>query len=235
MEIFHTVLVSLGSIIALFILTKIMGYRQMSQLSMFDYINGITIGSIAAEMATSLQEDFLKPLVAMIIYALAAVFLALLADKSIAMRRIIDGKALILYDKGILYNKNLKKAKIDLNEFLVQCRGSGYFDISKLQTAVLENNGKISFLPLVSNRPATPEDLSLTPEQETLTVNVIIDGKIMKDNLRHTGNNEKWLDTQLQAHGISRVSDVFLATCDVNNNFHAYAKTDVSNTMDLFE
>jgi len=212
-----------------------MGYRQMSQLSMFDYINGITIGSIAAEMATSLEDNFLQPLVAMIVYALGSILLSVIAEKSIVMRRIINGTSIILYDKGTLYNKNLKKAKIDLNEFLIQCRCSGYFDISNLQTAILESNGRISFLPLVSNRPATPQDLSLTPEQETLVSNIIIDGKLMKDNLRHTGNNEKWLNTQLQAHGISEVSEVFLATCDVNNNFHAYVKTADPNNMNIFE
>ena len=75
MEILHTIIVSAGSIIALFILTNSMGYRQMSQLSMFDYINGITIGSIAAEMATSLENDFMQPLLAMIIYAGTAILL----------------------------------------------------------------------------------------------------------------------------------------------------------------
>ena len=73
MELINIVFTSLGSLLVLFLLTKIMGYRQMSQLSMFDYINGITIGSIAAEMATSLEDDFLKPLVAMIIYGIVAV------------------------------------------------------------------------------------------------------------------------------------------------------------------
>lgn len=73
-EILYIIALSLGSIIAIFILTKLMGYRQMSQMSMFDYVNGITIGSIAAEMATSLEENFMQPLVAMIVYALAAFF-----------------------------------------------------------------------------------------------------------------------------------------------------------------
>ena len=90
-EIIHILAVSIGSIIVLFILTKLMGYRQMSQLSMFDYINGITIGSIAAEMATSLEDDFVKPLVAMIVYALAAILLSRLSEVSIASRRVIVG------------------------------------------------------------------------------------------------------------------------------------------------
>ena len=84
MEIINVVFASIGSLVVLFLLTKIMGYRQMSQLSMFDYINGITIGSIAAEMATSLESDFLKPLVAMIIYGLSAVLISFFTSKSIS-------------------------------------------------------------------------------------------------------------------------------------------------------
>lgn len=234
-DLLHIILLSLGSIVTLFILTKIMGYREMSQLSMFDYINSITIGSIAAEMATSLDKNFLEPLTAMIIYALITILLSYICDKSIVARRFINGRSIILYNNGILYNKNLSKSKIDIDEFLVQCRVAGYFDISQLKSAILEPNGKISFLPLAANRPATPTDLNLTPTQETLVANVIIDGNIMHRNLKHTGNDEKWLNTQLQAHGISKVSDVFLATCDVDNNFHAYAKVPKKKCEDIFQ
>ena len=75
-EILYIIALSLGSIIAIFILTKIMGYRQMSQMSMFDYIISITIGSIAAEMSTALDKNFAQPLTAMIVYALSAVLLS---------------------------------------------------------------------------------------------------------------------------------------------------------------
>ena len=99
----YIVVLSLGSIVTIFILTKLMGYRQMSQMSMFDYINGITIGSIAAEMATSLEESFVQPLTAMIVYALTAIFLSWLGSKFIKARRLIEGKPLILMDHGELY------------------------------------------------------------------------------------------------------------------------------------
>ena len=128
MEILYVIALSLGSIVAIFILTKLMGYRQMSQMSMFDYINGITIGSIAAEMATSLEENFVQPLVAMIVYAMSALMLSWIGSKSIRARRVIEGKPLVLMDHGKLYRENLKKAKIDVTEFLVQCRVNGYFD-----------------------------------------------------------------------------------------------------------
>ena len=136
-EILYIIALSLGSIIAIFILTKIMGYRQMSQMSMFDYIISITIGSIAAEMSTALDKNFAQPLTAMIVYALSAVLLSWISSKSIRIRRVVEGKPLVLLSNGELYLGNLKRAKIDVSEFLEQCRVSGYFDVSKLETAVL--------------------------------------------------------------------------------------------------
>ena len=137
-EVFYIIALSIGSILAIFILTKLLGYRQMSQMSMFDYINGITIGSIAAEMATSLENNFTQPLTAMIVYALAALLLSWLGTKSIKARRLIEGTPLVLMNNGELYRENLKKAKIDVTEFLVQCRGQGYFDVSKLTKSVVK-------------------------------------------------------------------------------------------------
>ena len=183
-EILYIIALSLGSIIAIFILTKIMGYRQMSQMSMFDYIISITIGSIAAEMSTALDKNFAQPLTAMIVYALSAVLLSWISSKSIRIRRVVEGKPLVLLNNGELYLGNLKRAKIDVSEFLEQCRVSGYFDVSKLETAVLEANGKISFLPKSADRPMTPSDMNLSPQQDFMVANVIVDGKVMKENLR---------------------------------------------------
>ena len=224
MEILHTIIVSAGSIIALFILTKLMGYRQMSQLSMFDYINGITIGSIAAEMATSLENDFMQPLLAMIIYGGTAILLSRLSEISVPLRRIIVGKPALLMNKGKLYEKNMKKARLDLGEFLTQCRIAGYFDLSELQSVIMEPNGHMSFLPKADNRPLQPADLAIHPAQDTLFATVIMDGEIMYENLRHTGNNEKWLTHQLKGHGITNIRNVFLATCDEANTLNIYVK-----------
>lgn len=142
------VFLSLGSIIILFILTKIMGNREMSQLSMFDYIVSITIGSIAAEMSTSLENNFLEPVIAMAVYGIVATVISYFTCKSIKIRRIVSGRGKILYDNGKLYRKNLIKSKLDLNEFLMQCRINGYFNLADIQTAILEPNGRISFLPV---------------------------------------------------------------------------------------
>ena len=125
MEIVKIIFLSLGSIFILFILTKIMGNREMSQLSMFDYIVGITIGSIAAEMSTSLENNFWEPVVAMLVYALIATGISYLNCKSLKFRRIFSGRSKILLDNGKLYRKNFIKSKLDINEYLMQAKING--------------------------------------------------------------------------------------------------------------
>ena len=233
-DILHVIFLASGSVVSLFFLTKIMGYRQLSELSMFDYINGITIGSIAAEMATSLENSFIMPLTAMIVYTVFSVILSFISTKSYFARGIIAGKPIILINKGEIFEDNLKKSKIDLSELLIQCRVNGYFDISKIETAVLEGNGKISFLPKSSNRPVTPNDLGLNPKQEFLVANLIIDGNIMEENLKHCGKDFKWLNSMLNSKGIKNVEEVILATCDTENNFTVFKRTNCSKENESY-
>lgn len=235
MEYLHIFFTSIGSLIALLFLTKIMGNKEMSQLSLFDYINGITIGSIAAEMATSLEDNFLYPLVSMIIYALAVVILSLLTTKFISLRRFLTGKSMILFDNGKIYKGNLKKAKIDLTEMLIESRINGYFDLNEIQTIILEQNGRMSFLPKSSSKPLTIKDMNLTSEQEKLVVNIVMDGKILTDNLKFTGNNKIWLQRKLKEQGIHKIKDVFLATCDYKNNLTVYKQINKPLTRDVFQ
>jgi len=224
MELIKISFSSLGSIIVLFILMKIFGNRQMSQLGMFDYINGITIGSMAADMATSPNKEFFEPLIAMLVYATAICLFSYIAQKSIKARKLLDGTSYVLFENGKLIEKNFKKAKLDINEFLTQCRINGYFNLSDLYSATLETNGQISFLPISTRRNTTPEDLNLMPEQEKAVFNVIIDGKIIEGNLNSSGNNKQWLEQNLKVKNILDISNIFLATCDVNNNLSIYTK-----------
>ncbi len=236
MEFLKIVMLSLGSIVSLFLLAKLMGDREMSELSMFDYINSITIGSIAAEMATSLENDFSKPLTAMIVYGLVSFIISYLTCKSIKLRRFFEGHTILLYENGQIYEKNLLRAKIDVNEFLSMCRASGYFDLEEIYTVILETNGKLSILPSAKHRPVTTSDLNLNPKQNYLMANVIIDGKIMKENLKSTGNNEKWLQKQLSAHGVTNMKEVILANFDISNNqLNIYAKMHKKSAGDIFE
>lgn len=233
-NLFKIIVLSIVSEIVLFILAKIMGDRQISQLSLFDYIIGITIGSIAAQMATDLDTHYSYSITAMAIYGLTAFIISNMTSKSIKFRRFMSGNTLVLLDNGEFYMKNFKTSKLDINEFLIQCRINGYFNINDIQTAILEVNGKISFLPKSDKRPATPSDLSLAPESERITVNVVLDGHIIRENLHYTGNDEMWLQKQLVSQKIDKIEDIFLAICDSNNNLSIYTKKDISNKHDFF-
>lgn len=227
MEILQVLITSAVSLAVLFLLTKLMGSKQVSQLSMFDYIIGISIGSIAAEMATEL-EDPENSLAAMIVYGVIAFLVSVISQRSAKVRRVMSGRPLVIMDNGIIYRENLKKARIDLSDFLTQCRTSGYFDLNQIQTAVMEYNGAISFLPVSKYRPATPSDMDIQPEQEYLQITVIMDGHINKSNLKLSGNNEVWLTKQLHLQGYNNPSDVLLALCDNNNKLTVFPM-DVKN------
>lgn len=224
MSYLNIIILSIVSLIALFLLTKLIGNRQMSELSMFDYICGITIGSIAAEMATALERNFFEPLLAMITISLMTYFLSLLTNKSIKIRMFLSGSPNILFHEDQIYEKNFKKGHIDLSEFLTQCRLNGFHDLSQLQTAILEENGRISFLPKAQNRPVTPSDLDQNPPKETLVPTYVLDGKLLKQNLKHSGKDEIWLYNQLKARGCSRISDALLVTGNQNNGINVYLK-----------
>jgi uncharacterized membrane protein YcaP (DUF421 family) len=221
-------LTALGSFGTLFLVAKFIGRKQISQLDSFDYITGITIGSIAAEMATELEEPW-KPLTAMIIYGGVTLLLSVISIRFPRTRKYLNGTPSILMDHGKLYHENFKKAKLELSEFMVMCRQQGYFDLTNIQTAVLEYNGKLTILPVTSQRPATPNDLNLAPQQELLFTELIMDGCILEENLKRMGLDLTWLYKQLKQRHIRTPKDVFLAACDRNQKFVLYEKSHTKN------
>lgn len=235
MQFIKIILTSLGSLIALFASTKIAGNKQMSELSMFDYINGITIGSIAAEMATSLDGEFYFPLIAIAIYTIVMWLISYVSEKSVKSRRFLAGRSILLMKDGKIYQKNFKKAKIDISEFLAQCRINGYFKLNDIDTAILEENGKISFLPKAAARTVTTRDMGLSVTQDSIMYTVILDGHIMTENLKRSGKNKQWLEKELYKHKISNINDVYIAECDNDNLLFVFSKTDTNPKNDPFQ
>ena len=189
----------------------------MAQLDFFDYITGITIGSIAAELATELETPW-KPLIAMIIYGLVALGLTILAHKFPKTRKYVNGTPTIVMDNGKLYRENMKKAKLELSEFMVLCRQEGYFNINDIETAVFEYNGRITILPKSEKRPLTPEDMNITPEKAEICTEIIMDGRILHENLKRLGLDLTWLDKQLKKQKYDNAKEIYLGICDKNNN-----------------
>ena len=210
MDIIKVILTALLSVAALFVITKIMGHKQVSQLDFFDYVSGITIGSIGAELATELEESY-KPLIALAVWGFVSIILNFLAHKFQRTRKYINGTPTILMNDGKIYRENLKKAKLDLSEFMLLCREEGYFDLDEIQLAVFEHNGKLSILPRAASRPVTPEDLKITAKATHIGVEVIMDGRIMGDNLSRVGKDEAWLAMKLKAQGYRHAKDILLA------------------------
>ena len=221
MEIVKVILTSVLSAGALFVIAKIMGHKQMSQLDFFDYITGITIGSIAAELATELEKPW-KPLVAMLIYGIITVILTLTTSKFPRTRKFINGTPTIILDNGKLYRQNMKKAKLDLSEFMVMCRQEGYFNLNDIQTAIFEYNGRLTVLPKATKRPINPIDMNLVPEPEKICTEVIMDGRILEDNLKRMGLDINWLKKELEVQGYKSHKKVSLGICDSNNQLFLF-------------
>lgn len=221
MEFLYVVILSVVSLAILFIITKIIGYRQISEMSFFDYVVGITIGSVAAEMATNIDIEWWKGITAMVIYGGIGVLLSIITQKSINARKFIAGKPIILMENGNIIKANLKKARIEVDDLLSSARGNGYFNLSDIDNAIMETTGKISFQPVAKKRQLNPDDFNFSPEKEGLFINVIMDGKIIEDNLSVAGVTKKELDNMLKAKG-DKLGDIMLGTIDIKKQLTTF-------------
>ncbi len=217
MEVMNVILASLFSAAALFLIAKIIGHKQVAQLEFFDYITGITIGSIAAELATTLDEPWWKPTISMFVFGAVTVGLSFLTRFMSRTRKFINGTPTIILNNGKLYRENMKKAKLDLSEFMLLCRQEGYFNLNDIQTAVFEYNGKISILLVSSKRPLNPGDMKLNPQPEHMGTEIIMDGRIMGENLKRKGLNDQWLKKEMKRQGYKHAKEIFLGVCYDNN------------------
>lgn len=215
MEFLNIVILGLVSFFVLFLLSRLMGYRAISELSFFDYVVGITIGSVAAEMSTNIDIEWWKGITAMAIYAVLDIAFSFISQKSIAGRQIISGAPIVLMYKGKIYKKNLRKARIELNDLLTSARQAGYFNIADVNYAIMETTGKISFMPVPLKRPLNPKDFNFAPENEGLTVNVIMDGRIMEDDLADAKIDKKDLIRRVRQQD-KDVKNIFLGVIDSN-------------------
>ena len=219
-----TIVRTIFSVILLQILTKMIGSRQISQLSFYDYIVGITVGSIAAVLAVDDQIPWVYPATAMVIYVVFTYLEAYCTSKSIKLRRILTGTPNVLIHNGKIIEKNLKKYHFDVNDLLTECRSNGYFNLANIQFAVMETNGKISFLLQSDQRPATPADFNITPIQETLYANVVIDGVIMEDQLAAIGKDRNWFNHRCKELHYKEPESMLLAIADTANDLKVFYK-----------
>ena len=226
---------AISSLIALFLVTKLLGKKQVSQLSLFDYVIGISIGNFAAEMTINLESNEINGIWAVVIFGIFAYLISILTMKSMRIRRFFMGTPTVIIQEGKILENNLKKVKFDINDMLEEIREQGYFDISQIEYAIMEADGKFSILPKSEYRPLTTKDMNLKASKEGLCANVIIDGKIMKNNLNLCNKNEEWLLKQLKVKGYSDLENILLATLDINDKINVYERNYNLKSKDVLE
>lgn len=233
-EAFQVLFRSTISLITLFLIAKMLGKKQVSQLSLFDYVIGISIGNFAAEMTINLESHFLNGTIAVIYFGLVAYLVSILTMKSIKLRRYFMGTPTILIEDGKIIKANLKKVNFDINDMLEECRCNGYFDTSEIAYAIMEANGNLSILPKNLYQNITRKDLNLKSEKVGLCSNVIVDGKIMKKNLRNCNKDEDWLKKECERQN-KKIENVLLGTIDVNSKLVLFEDTGDYLTKDVLE
>lgn len=217
---FRTILV----LIILFFITKMMGKKQISELNFFDYVVGITIGSIAADISLDIEKDMLAGIAALFIYGFISYIISFVSIKSILARRFFIGVPTVLVEKGKIIESGLKKSKIDVNDLLMVARENGYFNLDEIDYALMEVNGNISFLPKEKEKPVTKKDIKIKCSNEGLTVNAIIDSKYMANNMKAINKDKEWLDHELKVNGYDNYDNILLATIDNNYKVTIYEK-----------
>lgn len=213
---------SVISIVVLFAFTKLIGKRQMSNMSLFDYINGMTIGSIAGEMATGVERNLWVGVIAMSFYGGVVFLMDFIDRKSIRARRFFSGVPTLLYQDGKFLKKNFARAQLSISEFQEMCRVSGYYDITRIASAQLESSGRLSILAKSDLQTVTLADLKIPATEKAVPpISVIYDGKILDRNLIQLGKNTAWLEKTLKEQKVV-LSDVFLATVDGQGNVSCF-------------
>lgn len=226
---------ALISLFTLFIVTKIVGKKQVSELSLFDYVIGISIGNFAAEMTINLESNEIHGIWAVILFGLIAYLVSWLSLKSVSFRRFFMGKPTIIIQDGKILKENMRKVRLDINELLEECRIKGYFDISEISFGIMEVNGEMSFLPKSKYRPLVCNDMNVKSSHEVLFANIIIDGKVMHKHLKLINKDYDWLISTLNNKGYNNIKNILLCTSDINGNIQVYESNTSIQSLDILE
>jgi len=209
----NIVIRSLVALVYLFIITKLIGKRQIRQMTFTEYIVGITIGSIAAFMATEVDGPIYHSLIALTIFALFSILMEWLALKSKTIRNIMEGNATILIKDGKILEDNLKSERLSTEDLMEQLRTKNIFRVADVEFALMEANGELSVLLKSQHQPVTPQHLGLSVAPAEEPQAIIMDGVILDEPLATIGLNRNWVRGELEKAGVA-LENVFLGQVD---------------------
>ncbi|MBY0121381.1 DUF421 domain-containing protein [Bacillus sp. S/N-304-OC-R1] len=220
----HIIIRSFIFLFVLFVITKILGKKQISQITFFEYVCGITIGDIAGEVIMGLANNIWHGVLAIGIFAGVTIAVSYISLKSNSFRDIVDGKGTIFIKDGKIMEDNLKKEKYSTDELTTLLRKKDVFNLADVEFAVLEPTGDLTVLLKKENRPLTPKDLNMKVANDKVPQTVIRDGSVVHDSLASAGKTRKWLFDELDKLGVT-IENVFYAQVDSYGDL----------TVDLFD
>lgn len=203
---------------------RLMGKRQVGELEPSELV----LSLIIADLASVPMQDFAIPLLSGLIpiltlLAMTTLF-SVLTMKSIRFRALMCGRPSIIIQNGKLDQRGMAQNRLTVDELLEELRGQGYTDISSVQYAILETNGRLSILPYPDQKPVTPKLLSMPVPQGGLPMVLISDGRVLDHNLKALGRDRNWLDKQLKAHHCKNPKEVFLFLSDSSDTVYLSRK-----------
>ncbi|MEC1536155.1 DUF421 domain-containing protein [Bacillus sonorensis] len=211
-------------VIVLFVMTKMLGKRQLAELSVFEYIAGITIGGITSEVVMGLERSIINAVIAIVIFSSVPFLVEWISLKNKTIRDFLEGTGTVFIKDGKIMEDNLKKEKYSSDELLELLRKKNVFRISDVQFAILEQSGDLNVLLKKEHRPVTIKDLQMPYQSEKEPQTVIMDGEILDEPLAEAGLNRRWLNEELEKLGVAQ-ENVFLGQVD----------SDGKLTVDLYD
>ncbi|MBP2632886.1 MAG: hypothetical protein H6Q70_3514 [Firmicutes bacterium] len=199
---------------SLWIFTRFLGKTQVGQLTFYEYINGITLGSIAANIAAAEPDKVWSHFYDLVLFVLFTYAFSYLTIKSRSIRKVIEGEATVVIENGTILKENMKKLRYDLDELNAQLREQGVVDISEVQFAILETTGGLSVIKKTLEQPITKNDMGLKLAEATFPVELIMDGEVIHEHLANKNLSLTWLEGELSKQGIKSTSEVLYAVID---------------------
>lgn len=207
-------------LIGLFIITKILGKTQFSQVTPFDFISSIFLGGILGNALYDEKATAMTMLYSLFLWGSLMFAMKMAGQKSLKIRRLIDGSPSIVIKNGRINRKELKKNRINIHDLVYMLRLASVFSVREVEYAILEPNGNISVLKKAKYDTVKQQDLNLTPEPVYLPTTLITDGEIIWDNLKGAGFDKTWLESQIQSHGINQIKNVLYAEWKENEGIY---------------
>lgn len=218
---------SVVTFLVLFIVTRMMGKKQLSQLSYFHYVTGITIGSIAGEISAHTDANFLDGLLAIIWWFLLTMLMSYILLYSKRARKILDDEPTIIIKEGIILERSLKSLRLHIDDVMMLLREQSIFSLKEVDWAIMENTGNLSVLKKIDQLEASRADVKATmTEPKYFPTDLISDGRLIHDNLVELGLTEAWVMKKLRKKNIHHVKDVFYAQIQADGSLYIGERRD---------